>query len=235
MNCLLQEFVKKIVTVLLLAGTTGCAVPLAQTPVAGVSLLPGSSKIAKRSVVTGLQYSRANVAGASKSKSESDPANETKHVVQGEPLQGEKIQKIFRTDRCGDLSRGGFIWFTDKVALDNWLTPPGTQIVEDTELQIDFATQGVLLVDFGVAATPGAGTEIVTDQLLREDGKAFFTIRQHSNQAFGKKPSGKKPGTKRRIQVITHPCTLYSMPRHGYDVLVIQNEFGEQLASIRNR
>ena len=115
------------------------------------------------------------------------------------------------------------------------------------------------MVDFGVAATPGAGTEAVGDRLVLEGDTAFFTVRQQTNQPFGHKPFGNKPlgdkplgnkplgkkplvkkplvkpGIKRRVQVITHPCALFSMPRHGYDVLVIQNEWGDQLASIQNR
>ena len=256
MNCL----VKILSLVTFASYVTAHAAPMrsSQLTVASESLFAGSYNIAHRTVLTGREPSRANAVSTQKNKSDIKPEEESNSTLRGEPLRGEKNQKIFHTDQCGGLSRGGFIWFTDKIAFKDWLTPLGAQ-GEDVLLNIDFKKQGVLLVDFGVAATPGAGTEAVGDRLVLEGDTAFFTVKQQTNQPFGHKPFGNKPlgdkplgneplgkkplvkkplvkpGIKRRVQVITHPCTLFSMPRHGYDVLVIQNEWGDQLASIQNR
>ncbi len=142
----------------------------------------------------------------------------------GTPIGGESIKQIFQTDRCNDLSRGGFIWFTDEVVLNDWLSPLGPALVKQVRSQVDFSSQGALLVDFGVAASSGAGVEMLSDRLVKSGSEAIFKIKQNKAQSKDKK----------RIQMVTHPCYVYVMPRKGFDTLVIHSEQGDRLTSFTN-
>ena len=139
-------------------------------------------------------------------------------------IGGPKIKQIFQTERCNDLSRGGFIWFTDEVVLNDWLSPLGADLVNQVRSQVDFSNQGALLVDFGVAASSGAGVEMLSDQLLKSGNEAIVKIKQNKAQSTDKK----------RIQMVTHPCSMYVMPRKGFDTLVIHSDQGDRLTSFKN-
>lgn len=137
---------------------------------------------------------------------------------------GGGIIEIFQTNRCNDLSRGGFIWFTDEVVLNDWLSPLGPELAGQVKAKVDFSSQGVLLLDNGIAASPGAGIEVLNNQLVMKGSEAIVQIRQ--NKAASK--------TKKRAQVVTHSCSLHVMPRSGYKTLVIQSEQGDRLTSFSN-
>ncbi len=128
------------------------------------------------------------------------------------------IEQVYRTDRCNVLSRGGFIWFTNEVVLNDWLSPLQSDVAAKTREKIDFKTQGALLLDYGVAGSKGAGAEVVNKSLEIKGQEASVTVRQF-------KPSQGK----RTAQVVTHPCALYSMPRSGFNKLVVISEFGDRL------
>lgn len=133
------------------------------------------------------------------------------------------IVQIFQTNRCGDLSRGGFIWFTNEVTLDDWLKPLSPDLAQQIKSQVNFNTQGVLLVDYGLEASPGGGTEIADKQLRVESSEAFVVLKKLELDK-----------SKKRVQMVTHPCTMYVMPRTGYDFLSVRNELGEQLIMFEN-
>lgn len=145
------------------------------------------------------------------------------NTTSGSDLTGS-IQQIFNTDRCNKLSRGGFIWFTDSVVLDDWLAPLTPVVAKDVRRQMDFSKQGALLLDYGVAGTSGAGAMVVSKQLEVKGKDAFITVKKINPNATEKK----------KIQVVTHPCSLYVMPRTGFSTLVIQSEQGDRLTSFAN-
>jgi len=134
------------------------------------------------------------------------------------------IEEIFQTNRCNDLSRGGFIWFTNKAQLENWLSPLSIELAGTIQSRVNFEQQGVLLMDYGIEASPGGGYEVVGNQIGIEGNEAFLTVR------ILKAPPGK-----RQLQMVSHPCALYAMPRDGFSVLSVRNEFGDKLISFENR
>ena len=139
-------------------------------------------------------------------------------------IVGSGIGRIFQTNRCNDLSRGGFVWFTNMANLDDWLSPLGADLIGRIKSQVDFERQGVLLADFGIEASPGGGYEMISRELLIQDTKGIVKLKKI-----------KLPNDKKRVQVVTHPCTLYAMPRVGYQVLSVQNEHGDVLTEFENR
>ncbi len=141
----------------------------------------------------------------------------------GTPMNGQ-VKQIFETERCNDLSRGGFIWFTEEFVLDNWLAPLGPDLVAQVKSQVDFSKQGALLVDYGVAGSTGAGVELLSDRLIKRGKEAVFQIKK--NKASSK--------DRKTTQMVTHPCYVFVMPRLGFDELVIQSEQGDRLTSFKN-
>ena len=134
------------------------------------------------------------------------------------------VRAIFQTDRCEALSRGGFIWFTDEVVLDDWLSPLKEDEAKRVTAQIDFSKQGALLVDFGVAGSRGVGVSVLGDKLEIKGQDALLRIGQI-------KPSA----AKKVAQVVTHPCSLFVMPRSGFTNLVILSDMDDRLTSFENQ
>ena len=135
------------------------------------------------------------------------------------------IQEIFRTDRCSDLSRGGFIWFTETVGLNDWLSPLSPELMAQIRSRVDFAKQGALLVDYGIAGTGGAAAT-VSGSLERKGDEAIVKVERYEPS-----PTDRK----KRAQVVTHPCSLHVISRTGFDTLVIQSEQGDRLTSFANK
>jgi len=135
------------------------------------------------------------------------------------------VQQIYRTDRCNELSRGGFVWFTDTVGFDDFLTPMSSEEVVQVKSKVNFSKQGVLLVDYGIAGTGGAGSTLMNESLEIKGPEAIVKVKRND-------PSS--TDNKKRAQVVTHPCSLYVMPRTGFDTLVVHNEFGDRLTSFSN-
>lgn len=130
---------------------------------------------------------------------------------------------IFRTDRCNRLSRGGFIWFTDQLVLDDWLSPLEPAIADEVRSKIDFIQQGALLLDYGIAGSKGSGATLLGE--LEIDGQdGVVTIKQF-----------KAPANKKTAQVVTHPCSLFVLPRLGFSKLVVVSDLGDQLTSFDNQ
>ena len=134
-------------------------------------------------------------------------------------------QEIFRTDRCNDLSRGGFIWFTDVVSFDDWLSPLSPELMAQVKSKVDFSKQGALLLDYGIAGTGGAGSTVMSESLALKGAEAIVKVKRYEPSATD---------TKKRAQVVTHPCSLHVMPRAGFDTLVIHSELGDRLTSFAN-
>ncbi len=138
---------------------------------------------------------------------------------------GGAIQQIFQTDRCNDLSRGGFIWFTDTVGFDDWLSPLSPALKAQVKSGVDFSQQGVLLIDYGVAGTGGAGTTVMSKSLELKGSEAIVKVKRYQPSATDQK---------KRAQVVTHPCSLHVMPSAGFSTLVIHSELGDRLTSFAN-
>jgi len=152
-------------------------------------------------------------------------ASEAVVAVGQKGVASGSIAQIFRTDRCSDLSRGGFIWFTDTVSLDDWLAPLSSELMAQVKSKVDFSKQGVLLLDYGIAGTGGAGSTIMGDSLELKGSEAIVKIKRYEPSSTDKK---------KRAQVVTHPCSLHVMPRAGFNTLVIQSEQGDRLTSFVN-
>lgn len=133
------------------------------------------------------------------------------------------VTTLFHTDRCNALSRGGFIWFTDEVVLNDWLSPLDDEQAGQVTSKIDFSTQGALLLDFGIAGGKGAGALIVDDEIEIKDQTAFVRVKQF-----------KAPANKKGVQVVTHPCSLFLLPREGFTRLVVLSDMDDELTSFDN-
>ena len=130
---------------------------------------------------------------------------------------------IFQTDRCNRLSRGGFIWFTNQVVLDDWLSPLESAEASQVRSKIDFSKQGALLLDYGIAGSKGSGATVLGE--LKVNGQdGVIKIKQF-----------KAPANKKSPQVVTHPCSLFVMPRTGFSTLVVLSEQGDKLTSFDNK
>jgi len=134
------------------------------------------------------------------------------------------IQRIFQTDRCNELSRGGFIWFTDVVVLDDWLSPLSPEMIKQVKSKVDFSKQGVLLLDYGTAGTGGAGATVMNERLEVKGKEAIVKVKRFKASSTDKK----------RAQVVTHPCSLHVIPRTGFSTLVIHSDQGDRLTSFAN-
>ena len=135
------------------------------------------------------------------------------------------IEQIFQTDRCNDLSRGGFVWFTDTVGFNDWLSPLSPEQQAQVKSRVDFSQQGVLLIDYGIAGTGGAGTTVMSKGLELKGSEAIVKIKRYEPS-----PTDKK----KRAQVVSHPCSLHAMPRGGFNTLVVHSELGDRLTSFAN-
>gem|GEM_PF-5946528 len=133
------------------------------------------------------------------------------------------VERIFQTDRCNLLTRGGFIWFTESVSFNDWISPLDAGQAEQVRSKIDFSKQGVLLVDFGVAGSKAAGATVIDDQLEIKGQEGLVKVMRVN-----------PPADNRTAQVVTHPCTLFVMPRSGYSSLVVLSEQDDRLISFDN-
>lgn len=136
----------------------------------------------------------------------------------------KNIVKVFQTDRCNVLSRGGFIWFTNEVVLNDWLTPLDPAEAKAVRSKIDFSEQGALLLDYGIAGSKGSGASVVGDTLEIKGQDAIVRVKQF-----------KAPANKRSVQVVTHPCSLFVMPRTGFTNLVVLSDLDDKLVSFENK
>ena len=136
----------------------------------------------------------------------------------------KNVTNVFQTDRCNTLSRGGFIWFTDQVGLNDWLSPLDADEAEQIVSKIDFSKQGALLLDYGIASSKGAGASIVDSKLEIKGQEAFVRVKQF-----------KAPKNKKSVQVVTHPCSLFVMPRTGFTTLVVLSDLNDKLMSFENK
>lgn len=144
-------------------------------------------------------------------------------------LDSALITEAFSTGSCESLSRGGSIWFTDAATLADWLKPLGAR---QSKLILDRApleTKGALLVDLGTVPTPGYSIGLVTNRLAVTGNKAVVHVDLMKSEIPG-------PGAanKRRPQVLTHPCSLFVLPRFGYSTLEVLTGPGEFLISFDN-
>lgn len=209
MNCLLKS----------------SAVALLATGVASCGILESNVTPSSTATITPLITSGAKVATVSSGSIANSTGSidaRTTSVLGG---SGGSIQQIFKTDRCNKLSRGGFIWFTDTVVLDDWLSPLSLELKRDVKSRVDFASQGVLLLDYGVAGKKGAGAIVSSKDIAMKGKEAFITVKRLDPSATSKE----------RVQVVAHPCSLHVMPRTGFETLVIQSEVGDRLTSFANR
>jgi len=141
------------------------------------------------------------------------------------------ITEAYATDRCGAMSRGGFIWIEDEVDLAAWLTPLASAESQQILARLPFATQGALIVDFGSVPTPGYTIALTSNRLRVGDVKAVLQIDLVEPSAPGKAVTGNtKPG-KRMPQQLAHPCKVLAVPKTGYSTLEIQSSLGDVLTS----
>lgn len=149
----------------------------------------------------------------------------TTKAVLPESVGKGSIKQIFQTDRCSDLSRGGFVWFTDSVGFDDWLAPLSPELMAQVKSRVDFSKQGVLLLDYGIAGTGGAGSTVMSESLELKGSEAIVKVKRYEPS-----PTDRK----KRAQVVTHPCSLHVMPRLGFSTLVVHSELGDRLTSFEN-
>ena len=134
------------------------------------------------------------------------------------------ISTVYSSDNCNAITRGGFIWGTDAVVMSDLLSPLGVANAELILSKIDFETQGALMVDFGVTPTPDYRVKLMKDQLQLDGPKAIVQVDLVKPAANGK----------RKVQVLTHPCAIYVVPRVGYSTLEVQSGLGDVFTSFSN-
>ncbi len=138
---------------------------------------------------------------------------------------GRVITKAFTTNNCGSVSRGGFIWFTSAADFDHWVAAFDVAEAETVRARVPFDEKGALLVDFGSLPTPGYDIRLMENRLEFNRDKAIVKVDLV-------KPAGQ---TKKRVQMISHPCALFVMPRSGYRTLEVQTGLGDVLTVFANR
>lgn len=134
------------------------------------------------------------------------------------------ISEIYSAGKCDAVSRGGFIWITDKVSLTDLLSPLGAAGSAGVTSQVNFTTQGALMVDFGATPTPAYKVKLVNNKLKLDGLKAIVQVDLVKPASSGKK----------QAQVVSHPCAIYVMPRVGYSTLEVQSELGDVYTSFVN-
>lgn len=134
------------------------------------------------------------------------------------------ISAVYSSDNCSAITRGGFIWLTDPVVLADLLAPLGTANADLALNKVNFETQGALMVDFGVMPTPDFSVKLMKDRLQLDGPKAIIQVDLV-------KPAA---SNKRKVQVVSHPCTIYVLPRVGYSTLEVQSELGDVFTSFSN-
>jgi len=196
---------------------------LVTTAVSSCGVLEPNVVPSSTATITPLITSSGKVATA-----DAGVGKESNRTVQSATLSGGSangaITRIFQTDRCNELSRGGFIWFTDVVVLDDWLSPLSPEMIKQVKSNVDFSKQGVLLLDYGTAGTGGAGATVMNERLELKGKEAIVKVKRFKASSTDKK----------RAQVVTHSCSLHVMPRIGYSTLVIHSEQGDRLTSFVN-
>lgn len=133
------------------------------------------------------------------------------------------ITEIYATDKCQAVSRGGFIWLTDQVVLEDLLTPLGAEAATEITTKVNFDLQGVLMVDFGTTPTPAYRVKLMQDKLQLDGPKAMVQV-----------DLVKPAADKKMVQVVSHPCALYAMPRLGYTTLEVQSGLGDVFTTFSN-
>ena len=213
-------------TVVLLVSTAvfSCGV-LDSNPITGTA--PAPVQLPEPSVTpeitAGGQYAGANADSVSKSSSATGTQTSGLTASSASLNSVAADKPIFQTDRCNRLSRGGFIWFTNQVVLDDWLSPLEPAEASKVRSKIDFTRQGALLLDYGVAGSKGSGATVLGDLKINgQDG--VIKIKQF-----------KAPANKKGAQVVTHPCSLFVMPRTGFSTLVVLSDQGDRLTSFDNK
>ena len=184
------------------------------------------SIVAAGKVVSASDVPASDVPGSN--ASDEAKAIKTGSALPADPATGSAtglIEQIYQTDRCNDLSRGGFIWFTETVGFDDWLSPLSPELVTQVKSKVDFSKQGVLLVDYGIAGTGGVATTVASKRLELKGSEAIVKVKRFEPSSTNKK---------RRAQVVTHPCSLHVMPRTGFSTLVVHSEQGDRLISFAN-
>lgn len=134
------------------------------------------------------------------------------------------IQELYTTDRCGAISRGGFTWSTNPVVFDDMLQSFDLQTRKSLISRVDFTSKGVLMVDFGEVPTRQHSIKLFDDRLVRDADKAIVQVDLVKANTVGKKV----------IQVVSHPCTMFVVPRVGYNTLEIQSSLGDVFTSFKN-
>lgn len=134
------------------------------------------------------------------------------------------ITELYTSGKCGAVSRGGFIWMTDKVVVADLLAPLGAEQVSQLLSKVNFDSQGVLMVDFGTTPTPAHRVDLLENKLQLNGPKAIVRVDLV-------KPAG---NGKRMPQVVSHPCAVYSLPRLGFTVLEIQSGLGDVFTTFSN-
>lgn len=150
-------------------------------------------------------------------------SNQTRMVKSG--AGSSSISAVYSSNNCSAITRGGFIWLTDQVVLADLLAPIGVANADLVLNQVNFATQGALMVDFGVMPTPDYRVKLFSERLQLDGPKAIVQLDLVKPAATAQK---------RQPQVVTHPCAIYVMPRVGFSTLEIQSELGDVFTSFSN-
>ena len=125
---------------------------------------------------------------------------------------------------CKEISRGGFIWMTDSVLLEDLVAPLGDGAATAIVQKVSFDSQGALMVDFGEIPTPGFDVRLMNKQLQLDGSKAIVQVDLVKlSESADRLP-----------QVLTHPCAIYVVPSLGYNILEVQSALGDVFTTFEN-
>lgn len=153
---------------------------------------------------------------------QSSTGNLTRKVAKD--AASSSISAVYSSKDCRSISRGGFIWITDEVVLADLLAPLGAASANAVMDKLNFERRGALVVDFGEVPTPNFNVRLMRERLQLDGSKAIVQVDLVKPPANGK----------RNVQAVTHPCSIYAIPRTGYSTLEVQSELGDVFTSFSN-
>lgn len=130
----------------------------------------------------------------------------------------KRIETLYQTAQCEDISRGGFFLINDPYTLTDLLLPHGERTAKQAAEAVDFRTRQVLMVDFGPSPSGGFAGGLASDAIETKASTAVVRVKLPARVSE----------TKRQTQNVSHHCTLYAIP-NGYAQLQIRSQFDDLL------
>ncbi len=136
----------------------------------------------------------------------------------GQSANGLRIETLYQTAQCEDISRGGFFLVNDPYTLEALLLPHGERVASQAAGSVDFSRRQVLVVDFGPSPSGGVTSGLASDVIEMQNSAAVVRV----------KLPARVRADKRQTQDVSHSCTLYTIPA-GYKQLQIRSQYDDLL------